>query len=324
MKKLIKISSLFLLMIFSLSLQAGEIKGNQQIAKETRQLTPFEQVIISSENISANMNVIISYAIQSGLEIEGESNLLEYLITEVKGAALTVKVAKKTKLVNSIPINLHITMPLIKKISYSGSGNVNMEGVMSEKMEVVLSGSGNFNLKNISVPSLKMNISGNFQLNCGEIIAENAIFNLSGNVNGSCMNLSAPKFKLMTSSTGKIVFHGLKSESSAELTASGTGQIEWTNFTGKVLKAVLSGSSEINITGSVKDVDLTASGACVFNATSLIAKKCKVVSSGTGSVYVAPTDNLDITLSGSGNLYYKGNPKIKIQNTGTGQLINKN
>lgn len=324
MKEITKIIALAFIFLAVGTLQAKEIKGNQQITKESRQVPIFEQLNISSENMSGDMNVNVSYAIQPAVEIQGESNLLEFILTEVKGGTLNVKIPKKTQLSNNIPVTLNITLPLLKKLTYSGSGNVNAAGVMNDKMEFVLSGRGDFNLKNISISTLKMTLSGNFEINCGEIIAPNTVMNLSGSVHGTITNYSASKFELTNSSTGQLIFNGLKAESSASIISSGTGKMEWNSFVGKDLKAVVSGSGETIITGTAKDVNITSSGTGSFDAFALIAKKCKVLSSGSTSIYVAPTDNLEVTLSGTGNLYYKGNAKIKIENSGTGQLINKN
>ncbi|SRR5574344_857717 len=324
MKRIMKLVTLSLIIFASSSAQGKEIKGNQEVKKETHQLAQFEKISISSENVSGDMNVNVSYAIQPSLEIEGESNLLEYVITEVKGSSLVVKVPKSTNLVNNIPITLNIALPIMKSLEYAGSGKINAAAIMSDKMEYVVSGRGDLNLKNLSVSSLKLKVSGNFELNCAEIIAENAEFNLSGTVYGNCNNLWAPKFKFANSSTGTLTFDRLKSVSLMELTSSGSGRMEFIGFIGKSLKVTLSGTSDINITGTTKDLTIISSGAVNFNAFSLVTKKCKVVNSGTSAIYVAPTDNLDVTLSGTGNLYYKGSPKIKVENSGNGQLINKN
>ena len=101
---------LFVAMAFAvLFAQAKDVIGNRELKKDSRSVAAFQQI-----NVNADFDIIIDYAITPKVEVEAESNLLEVIVTEVKGKALNIGIAKKTKIVNNFPMEI-VVLPICKE-----------------------------------------------------------------------------------------------------------------------------------------------------------------------------------------------------------------
>ena len=159
----------FAFMAFAvLFVQAKDIIGNSDLKKDSRAVADFQQI-----NVNADFDIIIDYAITPKVEVEAESNLQEVILTEVKGKALNISVAKKTKIINNFPIVIRVALPMITKIQYNGNGTITADGIPSDKMEMILNGKGTLNFKNLKTSSMKLTLSQGFKLNINDVIAGN-------------------------------------------------------------------------------------------------------------------------------------------------------
>ena len=299
--------------------QAKDIVGNRELKKDSRVVAAFQQV-----NVNANFDIIIDYAITPKVEVEAESNLLEVIVTEVKGKALNIGIAKKTKIVNNFPIVIRISLPMITKFQYTGNGTISADGIPSDKMEMILNGKGTLNFKNLKTTSMKLTLSQGFKMDLNDVLASSLNVTLKDNTVFNVTTMSGVKSTTITSSTTEACsISGLSSES-VTLKGSGSGNTSFNGFVGKKFTATLSNSGDVSVTGNADEVNVTSTGSSNFDALSLPAKKAKVVNNGSGTITVSAASNLDATISSSGKVVYSGTPKIKIQNTGTGQLEKKN
>ena len=311
---------LFAAMAFAvLFAQAKDIIGNRELKKDSRAVAAFQQI-----NVNANFDIIIDYAITPKVEVEAESNLQEVIITEVKGKALNIGIAKKTKIVNNFPIVIRIALPMITKFQYTGDGTITADGIPSDKMEMILNGKGTLNFKNLKTTSMKLTLSQGFKTNFNDVLASSLNVTLKDNTVFNVTTMSGVKSTTITSSTTEACsISGLSSES-VTLKGSGSGNTSFNGFVGKKFTATLSNSGDVSVTGNADEVNVTSTGSSNVDALSLPAKKAKVVNNGSGTITVSAASNLDATISSSGKVVYSGTPKIKIQNTGTGQLEKKN
>jgi putative autotransporter adhesin-like protein len=112
---------------------------------------------------------------------------------------------------------------------------------------------------------------------------------------------------------------------SDKLTLQSTGAGEMTaNFNTQSLEVLISGSANMNLSGSTTSHTGSLSGSGNCFAFDLSSKSCTINSSESGNTEVFVEDELDVTMSGSGNVSYKGSPTIISTITGTGELINAN
>ncbi len=139
------------------------IKGNKEFEDYTRILGKFDQV-----SVAGAFEVTLIQSDQAKLEIAVESNLEQYLLTEVKDRKLKIRWQNKIQARPSktVKINVYYNMDL-EKISLAGSGSIKGKQMLeSEQLSLNLAGSGNIKL-GLHVLSLACDMAGS-----GNVILE--------------------------------------------------------------------------------------------------------------------------------------------------------
>ena len=237
-----KINSKFLLvvaLIFTTSLSAqnwwkNSVKGNSNITKISRSTSDYDAI-----KCVGFMDFELVKGKEGNISIEGEENLLEYIITEVKNNALIVKVENGVNLKTSRNKGIKITIPFedIEKISLSGSGDVwNTDMIVIDNLSIDLAGSGDIKLT-LKTESLTSSVSGS-----GDI-----------KVVGETKNLE-------TKVTGSGDFHGFElNADNTEASVTGSGDIKVVS--NKMLKARVTGSGDIQYKGNPDKEDTKVVGS---------------------------------------------------------------
>ncbi|WP_452599797.1 head GIN domain-containing protein [Pontimicrobium sp. MEBiC01747] len=212
-----------------------KIKGNGNTTKITRNTPDYDVV-----KCAGSMDFIFEKGTEGNLTLEGDSNLLDYIITEVKNGTLVIKTKKGYTLKTGWNKQIKITIPFqdIEKISLAGSGDViTKDTIDSKKFEVRLAGSGDITL-DVNATDVSAGVSGS-----GDITLKGHTTNLSATV------------------TGSGDFHGFylqAKNTEAKVTGSGGAEVVST----KRLKARVTGSGDIDYKGNpeTKDTKVTGSG----------------------------------------------------------------
>ncbi len=235
MKKAI-VLTLVLAITASCSAQWGKkIKGNGEKVTIERSTNGYDEIAVSGW-----FDVDLVDGKEGQLTLEGESNLLEYITTEVKNGKLIIKTEKN---VNLKPSNwnsgIRITVPVesVSSISLSGSGDiVGKTRIKAEKLETAMSGSGDITL-DIDTNSVGARMSGS-----GDIT-------FSGNTTDFFASISG---------SGDIKAFELEADN-VEATVSGSADIKVT--ANKRLTARVSGSGDITYKGNPEKLDTKTSGS---------------------------------------------------------------
>ena len=173
------------------------------------------------------------------LTIEGEENLLEYVVTKIKGDNLIVKVENGINLKPSWNKTIKITIPFedISKVSLSGSGDLwNEDTIDTDDIDVSLSGSGDVILE-VNANSVDGSISGS-----GDLTIKGKTNNLNARVAGS----------------GD--FHGFSLEAKNTIVSvAGSGDAEVVS--NESIKARVAGSGDIEYRGNPSKEDTKVSGS---------------------------------------------------------------
>jgi hypothetical protein len=104
---------------------------------------------------------------------------------------------------------------------------------------------------------------------------------------------------------------------------SGSGDID-TNVSADQIKANVSGSGTVFLTGDVFESEFVISGSGKIRAYDLIQDHCKGTISGSGDMYVNVSETLNASISGSGRIYYVNYPEVHTSISGSGKVIDKN
>ena len=235
MKKIITLS-LVVAFTFSCSAQWGKkIKGNGNTVTIERSVGDYDAVALAGW-----FDVDLVDGKEGEIILEGESNLLEYIKTEVKDGKLVIKVEKGVNLKpSSWDDGIRITVPVdrIDALTLSGSGDiVGKKTIKTDTFKTTMSGSGDITV-DVETNMVEARMSGS-----GDI-------NLSG---------STENFEAAISGSGDIKAYELEAEN-VNATVSGSADIKVT--ANKMLKARVSGSGDISYRGNPDKVDTKVSGS---------------------------------------------------------------
>jgi hypothetical protein len=210
------------------------IKGNDDLTTVTRNISNYDGV-----KCAGSFDFILVSGKEGSITIEGESNLIEHIITEVKNNQLIIKPENGVNLRPSRKYTITVTIPVenISEVSLAGSGKLWSEQVLnSEELAVQLAGSGEMNLRlNNKATTAKVAGSGDL--------------NLSGNTTN---------LKLDVAGSGQIDAYGLNANT-VDASVAGSGEAKVTCF--EQLKAKVAGSGDILYKGNPKTENTNVAGS---------------------------------------------------------------
>jgi hypothetical protein len=211
-----------------------KIKGNGNMTTEPRSTGDYEGI-----KCAGSMDFILVAGTEGEITIEGESNLLEHIVTEIKNGNLVVKVKNKVNLSPSWNKTIKVTIPFkdINNVSLAGSGDLwNEDKITSNNLDVSLAGSGDIIL-NVETTSLEGSLAGSGDLT------------LKGNTND---------LNVKVAGAGDISAFGLQANNTIASVA-GSGDIKIVS--NKSLKARVAGSGDIEYKGNPEKEDTKVSGS---------------------------------------------------------------
>ncbi len=228
-----------LILIYSTNMNAQwwgskKVNGNGKMVTDSRNTSTYEEIALVG-----SLDVKIIEGTEGRIEVEAESNLQEYILTEVKDGKLKISVEKDISLNPSRNMDIVIKVPVesINKLSVTGSGDVSNSGLLKAKeLSIGVTGSGDINLT-LEAKDLSGSITGS-----GDI-----------KLMGKALN-----FKCKVTGSGDFMAYDLNADH-VEAVVSGSGDIEVVAT--KSLKARVSGSGDISYRGNPEKQDFKTSGS---------------------------------------------------------------
>lgn len=209
-----------------------KIKGNGNVVTIKRTTSDYDGI-----GVGGSFDVKLVKGNEGKITIEGEENIIPYIITEVRGNTLQVKYKKNINIRTTKRLTVTIPYSDIDKISLGGSGNITNDGtIKSNDLKVSLGGSGNITL-NIDADEVKSNIGGSGNIK------------LSGNSNELTSSIAG---------SGSIKAYDLNTDT-LNATIAGSGSIKITVKT--KIKAKVVGSGSVYYKGNPKYVDSKSVGS---------------------------------------------------------------
>ncbi|MFC4690000.1 head GIN domain-containing protein [Dokdonia genika] len=221
MKKLITLS---LVLLASTQIHAQwwgkSVKGNGELETITRNVGDYDEI-----SVAGFFDVTLVAGNEGEITIEGESNLLEYIETEVNGDRLTIKVKNKQNLKTSWGKDIKIRVPFrdLNQVSLSGSGEImSTDVIKANNFRVSVSGSGDINLV-VEASSTESRVTGS-----GDLVLRGSTRDHETSVTGSG-DLEAGRFKA-DNVDAKVTGSGdirVSCEKSIRARVTGSGDIEY-------------------------------------------------------------------------------------------------
>lgn len=223
-----------LLSVTTTHAQWKKIKGDGNITTTTRNTGDYDGL-----KAAGPMDFKLVQGTEGKITIEGDSNLMEYIITEVKDGKLEVRSKKGVNLKPSKTIVVTVPYQSISSVSLAGSGDVENSGtIKAGDFKVALAGSGDIDL-NVDTDSLESSIAGS-----GDIQLSGSTGNLetkiagSGDFDSSDLDSKDVDVKIAGSGDANVVCNG-----ALKVRISGSGDVKYSgNPTSKDTKVSGSGS----------------------------------------------------------------------------------
>ncbi len=208
------------------------VKGNGNVTTITRSVGNYDEI-----NVGGSFDVELVAGTEGSITIQGESNLLEYIVTEVRGNALKIKVENNKNIRSTKKIKITIPFQDISEVSLAGSGNMwNKDVIKATNFKTSVAGSGDLILK-VDTSSVDASLAGS-----GDLTLTGSSRDIEASVAGS----------------GEIHARELKADN-AYVSVAGSGDISI--HCSKSLKARVSGSGDIEYYGNPEKQDTKVSGS---------------------------------------------------------------
>ncbi|TRO63285.1 head GIN domain-containing protein [Christiangramia sabulilitoris] len=235
MKNFFFLISICLLSVSCINAQWGNgerVKGNGEMSTDIRTTDSYDEI-----KLVGSMNVQLVAGNEGKIKVEAESNLQEFIITEVKGGSLKIYTAEGYNLSPREEILITVPFKDLNAISVTGSGDIwTRDKITGSDLQVQVTGSGNMKLE-LDVNQLDGKITGS-----GDI-------QLKGNSN---------KFECTVTGSGDFDAYDLQAED-VDAKVSGSGDIMI--YAKNSLKASVFGSGDIVYKGDPEKQDFNSSGS---------------------------------------------------------------
>ena len=209
-----------------------KVKGNGNVISQTRETSEYEKIAITG---SFDTQLIAGK--EGKITLEGDENILDYIITEVEDNQLKIHFKKGSSIYNYKKILISIPVEAINAIALTGSGSVtSLLELKGTEFEIHQTGSGDMKLA-INTKTLTAKLAGS-----GDLVLSGVTQNYNVKLAGS----------------GNIESQNLTTEDTiANLAGSGNLSV----FASNSIIAKVSGSGNINYKGNPKSTDKNIIGS---------------------------------------------------------------
>jgi len=242
---------------------SGEsVKGNGSSATETRAVAGTSALRIENRR-RVDMDVEVRVGAAATLTVEGDSNLLPLVHTDVDGD--TLRVWTDEDLRSSGPIRVVYTAPRLRELSSTGSARVDVNGLNGgplrvsqtgsgriamhgrlDDLDLNHTGSGSFTGNGLESRTANVNMVGSGRIDVGTVRGDMLRVNSTGS-GGLRASGAVRQLDVQAQGSGRMSLGELRAET-ASLSSSGSGGID--AYVSQKVDAHGSGSGSIQVSGN--------------------------------------------------------------------------
>jgi Putative auto-transporter adhesin, head GIN domain len=186
--------------------------GSGTAAAQARHLAAF-----SSVDLTGSSNVTIQAGGRQSVIVHADDNLLSRVTTQVHAG--TLKIGTTGSFTTNSPMNVQISVPLLKALTLSGSGTITARNIQARRLSVRLSGSGVMRISG-TVTYLDVSLGGSGNAQLGQLAARDVHAVLSGS--GRIATRATGTLQASIPGSGTIVYSGNPAHVTTRVTGSGT------------------------------------------------------------------------------------------------------
>lgn len=234
-KQIIALASIAMLIFTTGCIDELLVDGNGISATEARITEEFSKIKSEGE-----FDIHITSGSEFDILVEAESNLIQYIETDVNGSTLRIHTRGLRDLRNSLPMEIFITVPFVEEIKQSGSGHITTDFFEGNHFEFVISGSGSI----------------------GTAIDANSVDGVVSGSGSLFVSGAANSADFVISGSGQIDAWDMELQN-CEATISGSGSM-WLSVE-QFLRAIISGSGSVYYSGTPEIETRISGSGNIFN-----------------------------------------------------------
>jgi len=214
-----------------------KIKGKGDTVTEARTVTGYSRI-----SLSMSEAVYFTSGADYSLEIQGQQNVLDRIITRVEGNRLVIKLKNGVHLGPHDPIRVYVTAPDVRDLDISGSGDIYVDSPwIGTDLSTHISGSGSITISMIEANRFNANISGSGNIKVIGGLAGREELKISGSGNIEMRYVEADEVWTKTSGSGDMYVQAMEL---LDVTISGSGDIYYLG--NPIINTHISGSGNIH------------------------------------------------------------------------------
>lgn len=157
MKNVFFFSLIILVFATSCSEIAGRrVRGSGNITSQTKNGSGFTNI-----DVSGAIDVYVTQDSSSSIKVEGDDNILQYIVTEVNGSTLEIYTESGFNLRPSHKIKVYVSNPTFNGFRVSGASSINGDSPISGSERITVNASGASGIKlDINAPVVNVEVTG--------------------------------------------------------------------------------------------------------------------------------------------------------------------
>ena len=189
------------------------IHGSGIAATELRDVPPFQRVRVQGQG-----NLLVRVGGNRAVHIETDDNLLPYVLTDVDGDTLTVKMKDGQSYSFRRGLHIVIDIPAITGVALAGAFDADLHGVRGQAFEASIAGSCDIRADG-EVDTVAASISGSGDIDISELRARNASVRIAGD--GDVEVNVTGRLDVSISGSGDVLYAGDPDFGDVDISGSG-------------------------------------------------------------------------------------------------------